>query len=234
MPSSVLYRPPPECGSFAEFHGLAAHRSLTEISPAAPADALAALGFALAWLKAADAGELIVISAPEFANAELGAAYAPGFLQFGLDLERLLWVRARTQKDALWSIEQSLRTPHTIALCLITPGAKPLSLVATRRLLLAAETHATRCVLLRLDQAGASAAWTRWSVRGASSQGVDRELGPPRFAVRVTRNRAGATGQNWLLEWNAHEHAFAERALDGAVAGAVGDRSVAPRQRRVS
>ncbi|MEQ1618594.1 MAG: hypothetical protein ABL883_09660 [Terricaulis sp.] len=232
MSPSTLYRAAPDGGSFAEFHAAAAHRSLTEIIPAAPADGAAAFGFALAWLKAGDAGGLVVISSPQVVAAELGAAYAPGLMQFGIDLGRLVWVRTRSQKDALWCTEQALRTPHATAFCVVTPTAKPLSLVATRRLLLAGETHATRCVLLRLDQAGASAAWTRLSVAAAPSQGAGRELGAPRFAVRLTRNRAGPTGQSWLLEWNAYALRIAERALDGAVAGATADRSADPRQRR--
>ncbi|MGE0828008.1 MAG: ImuA family protein [Hyphomonadaceae bacterium] len=188
------------------------------------------LGFALAWACVAAPESLILWATPETARGEDGVPYADGLAQFGVALDRLLTARSRTQEDALWAVEQGLRTPKTLALCAIAPSAKPLSLTATRRLLLAAETHNTRCVLLRFDRAGASAAWTRWIVSAAPSQGARRELGPPRFNVQLVRNRAGPSGQYWLLEWNAHEHAF--HTLDGAVAAAPADRPADARQRR--
>jgi protein ImuA len=119
-------------------------------------------------------------------------------------------------------------------ICTIAPSAKALSLTATRRLLLAAEKHATRCVLLRLDNAGASAAWMRWRIAAAPSRGEARELGPPAFTALLERNRAGPSGQSWRIEWNAHDRTFnaAEAALDGAVADAPVDRPVEARRRR--
>jgi protein ImuA len=211
--------------AFASLCAVAEAR-LVEVRPAAVGDEAAAFGFSLAWALAGPSEQLIFWVAPDHGLAESGMPHAEGFAQFGLDLERLLLVRTRAQADALWAAEQALTAPGACVLCVIAPAPKPLGLTATRRLLLTAEKHNSRCILLRLDTAGASAAWMRWDIAAAPSQGAGRELGAPSFHARLTRNRAGPTGQSWRLEWNAHEHAFhaAEAALDGDLAAALADR----------
>lgn len=181
---------------------------LIEVVPAAYGDHVAALGFALAWALMASKGGLIVWAAPEQDFFEDGLPNAEGLAQFGLPLERLLLVRAQSQKDALWATEQALSTPGVFALCAVTPSRKGLGLTETRRLLLAAEHHRTRCLLLRLDAAGSSAARARWRVSAAPSQGEENELGPPAFAVHLARNRAGPQNLSFNLRWSIHDHAF--------------------------
>jgi protein ImuA len=176
---------------------------------------------------------------PDAHLAEDGAPNVEGLAQFGLAPERLILARTHCQADALWAAEQALKLTSALALCVIAPTKKSLSLTATRRLLLNAETHKTRCVLLRLDSGGASAAWTRWRIAAASSQGAGRELGPPRFAAQLERNRAGPSDLSWSLNWNAHDHVFApdgapNREMDGAVAAASADRPAAPRPTRAA
>jgi protein ImuA len=191
---------------------------------------MAALGFALAWAQMLCPDGLMVWAAPEICCAEEGAPNAEGLAQFGLSLERLLIVRARTQGEALWAAEQALKVPRALTLATIAPAGKGVSLTATRRLLLAAEKHQTRAVLLRLDAAGASAAWMRWRIGAAPSRGADRELGAPAFVADLIRNRAGPASLRFLLDWSAHEHAFADRAMDGAASAAAPDRPAAPRR----
>lgn len=143
----------------------AAARPLAEIRPAAPGDAAGALGFALAWTAAADAGgtaPLLWIT-PEACLAEDGAPYAPGLAQFGYSLPRLLLVRTRAQQEAYWAAEQALVLPKARVLCTIERRGK-FPLVASRRLLLAAEKSGARCLLLRFDAACPSASWSRWRV----------------------------------------------------------------------
>jgi protein ImuA len=199
---------------------------LTEIMPASPGDHAAALGFALAWAVAAAKDSVIFWAAAERDFFEDGLPDAEGLAQYGVALDRLLMVRANCQMDALWAAEQALATPETIALCAISPGKKPLSLTATRRLLLTAERHKTRCILLRLDAAGASGAWSRWQVRAAPSPGEGRELGAPSFNAHLLRSRAGPSGQSFNLNWDSVNHAFrpADAAMDGAVAAAPAGR----------
>jgi protein ImuA len=199
---------------------------LTEIMPASPGDHAAALGFALAWAVATAQDSVIFWAAAERDFFEDGLPDAEGLAQYGVSLDRLLMARANSQIDVLWAAEQALGTPETIALCAISPSKKPLSLTATRRLLLTAERHKTRCILLRLDAAGASGAWSRWQVRAAPSAGEGRELGAPSFNAHLLRSRAGPSGMSFNLNWDSVNHAFrpTSAAMDGAVAAAPAGR----------
>jgi protein ImuA len=141
-------------------------------------------------------------------------------------------VRAKKREEALWAAEQGLSVPGGVVLCSLGAQGKPLELKATRRLLLLAERHGSRCILIKPED-GATAAWTRWRIEAAPSEGEARELGPPRFRATLTRNRTGPSGRAYLLEWNAHARAFAEcGAVAGDLAAASGDGSFATRQKR--
>ena len=228
---------------FTEACAAAARMPLTEVVPAAPGDHAAALGFALGWtsLGAADTGGMICWAEREFGFHEHGLPHAEGLLQYGIALDRLLVVRTEDQIDALWATEQALTAPGATVLCAVSAsggsGKKSLDLTATRRLLLAAEKNKTRCVLLRLDKTGASAAWTRWRIAAAPSIGAGRELGAPAFDATLDRNRAGASGQRWRLQWNATAHAFDTlpdslgTAVPGAVPAAPADRPLEAQRR---
>lgn len=228
--------------AFAAMQAAAAAAPLTEIIPATAGHGATALGFALAWVQTAASDGPVVWITPQAGLATGGGPHAEGVGQFGMALDRLLLVRPHTQADALWASEVALTIPHAVVLCIIAPTRKPLGLTATRRLLLAAERHRTRCVLLRLDAAGTSAAWTRWRIATLASQacspGLDafHELGPPAFAVQLERSRIGPAGLSWHLHWNAREHGFriARDAMDGAVAAALADRPGAAGWRRTA
>lgn len=204
----------------------AAPAPLTEIMPASPGDHAAALGFALSWAVAAAKDGVIFWAAAERDFFEDGLPDAEGLAQFGVGLDRLLMARTNCQMDALWAAEQALATPETIVICAISASKKPLNLTATRRLLLTAERHRTRCILLRLDAAGASAAWSRWRISAAPSAGEGRELGAPAFNAHLMRSRAGPSGMSFNLNWDSVNHAFrpADPAMDGAVAAAPAGR----------
>ena len=213
VPMPILSSPPHRAGGGIEtFHRAfqdAVARPVTEIVPASASDGAAALGFALGWGGPGTPDGLTLIAGPDFVNVELGSAYPPGLAQFGLDPARLVRVRTRTLKEALWASEQALGLSQARVLCLVPHDAR-LTLTATRRLHLAAEKSGARCVLLRFDPLSPSAAWTRWRVAAAPSHGDAGELGRPRFAVSLARRRSGESGQRWLLEWNAHDHAFTD------------------------
>lgn len=226
----VTEKAPPEL-TFEGLRKAIAPAPLMEVMPAAHGDHVSALGFALAWALMASEGGLIFWAAPEQDFFEDGLPNAEGLAQFGMPLERLLLVRAQSQQDALWATEQALSTPGIFALCAITPSKKGISLTETRRLLLAAEHYRTRCLLLRLDAAGSSAARARWRVSATPSKGEETELGPPAFAVHLARNRAGPHDLSFHLRWSVHDHAFhlmEDRiTLDGLVASETPSGSVA-------
>jgi len=196
----------------------AAARPVTEIVPATAGDEVTAFGFALAWCGAGVRDETVLIFATDDAHAEYGAPYPPGLCQFGLDAARLLHVRTHALKDGLWACEQALTLPRMRVLCIVPQNGR-MTLTATRRLHLAAEKSGASCVLLRFDPLSPSAAWTRWRVRAAPSHGGAAELGMPRFIATLVRRRNAPSGQSWLLEWNAHEHAFTEPQQISSAAG---------------
>src|SRR5262249_1624759 len=90
---------------------------------------------------------------------------------------------------------------------------------ATRRLLLFAERNGSRCLLVR-PLAEASAAWTRWRVAYAPSNGEPDEIGQPAFALELLRSRAGPAGARFIIDWNAHDRSFLERDVARALPAA--------------
>ncbi|WP_245636774.1 ImuA family protein [Azospirillum thiophilum] len=153
--------------------------------------------------------------------------YAPGLAAYGLTPDRLLAVRAVRTADALWAMEEALRCS---ALSAVLGEVSGLSLTASRRLQLAAESSGVTGLLLDLE-AGAlsgrrgggradgrrpeelSAAVTRWRLDTAPS--LDEEnvtfprpaggglpgLGEPRWTVALERCRGGRPGR-WTLSWD--------------------------------
>lgn len=206
-----------------------AAQPLHEIGPAGPGDEAAALGFGLGltagWAGAAG----IIWVGEEGVFAETGAPYPPGLAEFGIDLSRLIVVRARKREEALWAAEQGLGAPGAVVICALGPG-RALELKATRRLLLFAERSHARCLLLR-PPAEASAAWTRWRVSPAPSHAEARELGAPAYRIELTRNRAGPAGAIFTLDWNSNERAFTE-SVAGDLSAASGHGSADPRRAR--
>jgi len=201
---------------------------LVEMAPAAIGEEPAAIGFALAWARNAAPGRLIFWATPERMLAEHGAPYAEGLAEFGLDLGAVLIARTKTQTDALWAAEQALTLAGAFVLCTVAPSPKALDLVATRRLFLAAKNNKSRCALIRLDAARASAAQLRFEATSAPGERSAYGLAPPAFDVRLARNRAGPAGQVWRLQWCAHEHAFNTivQPLDGRLSALPADRPV--------
>ncbi|MEZ6022884.1 MAG: hypothetical protein R3C16_05605 [Hyphomonadaceae bacterium] len=190
-------RPASDSGGFSALLAAMASQPLHEIGPASVGADPAALGFALGlaagWVGSAG----LIWAGEEGVFAEDGAPYPPGLAAFGLDPARVLVVRAAKRDEALWAAEQGLAAPGAVVLCALTGGGKALELKATRRLLLFAEKNGSRCILLR-RAAEPSAAWTRWRVSPAPSVAEARELGPPAYAVELTRNRAGSAGARFL------------------------------------
>ena len=136
-----------------------------------------------------DAGKLVMLVAPPY------IPYAPAFVRHGVNISRLLVVRCRRQTDALWVMEQALRSGACAAVLAWAKGADERSL---RRLQLAAKEgglHNRRCwvVLFRpsrfRSQRSPAALWIR--LRSGRSAGVSMEIfknhgGRPReLEVRV-------------------------------------------------
>ena len=194
---------------------------LHDLYAATPADAVAvnAFGFG-AGLQAAD-GRIIVWGLHEMMGLEAGRPHGPGLHEMGLAPSDVLLVRAPDIQTLLVIGEEALRTPAVGAVLLSAWGeAKALSLTASRRLALAAETGGGTLFLARAAATPSpSAAETRWSVQAAASTPLEGEApGRPSFSATLLRRRGGGVQRSWTLEWDRDARSFREPApLSGAV-----------------
>ena len=199
---------------------------LHEVAASSHGDRPAAFGFIAALTAAALSARPgpAVLIASRRALADFGEPYGHGLAQLGLDVGRLLLVETRSDKDALWTLEDTLKSEARPAM-VAGAIAGQLDLTASRRLNLAAAPPATPLVLLRTAiAAGASAAATRWRIAAAPAA-RDRfgAFSSPRWRVELERCRNGRTGY-WLIEWNhvAHRFRLVEVVADRAPAQRAG------------
>jgi protein ImuA len=191
-----------------------------EIAPAEPADAIAALGFALALCArqlAREPGEALIAAAPG-----QPLPYGHGLAGLGLDPGRLLLLEAGSDAEVFRALEAALHARALTALIGLLRDGLPLK--PGRRLQLAAEGPAPPLLLiLRPASAGLpNGAATRWRIAAAPAA-RDRfgTLDRPRWRARLERCRNGRGG-DWLLEWDhaAHRlHLPEPLAGDAAAAG---------------
>jgi protein ImuA len=134
--------------------------------------------------------------------------FAPGLAGAGLHPDRLLFAEAG--KSVLPAMEEGLR--HTGLCAVVAELTGRLSLVASRRLQLAAEQTGVLAVLIRRSRGfddpvlkQPSAAVTRWRVAAlpsppALAHAPDTPgLGPARWRLNLTRNRGGEAA-SWIVE----------------------------------
>ncbi len=164
-------------------------------------DAGAAVGFAamLAARVANDAAGM-VLWCEGARTLDAGALYAPGLARFGLAPERVICVRARTDRDALWALEEGIGA----GLAAVVGEIGAVTLTESRRLQLAAEAAGVTALLLRPAAAAAvpSAALTRWrlgALPGATTPGMPG-VGRACWRAELFRCRGGAAGA-WEVEW---------------------------------
>jgi protein ImuA len=197
----------------SEFKGLLekmANQPLHELCPVGAGAETAAVGFALALAASWTGTPGVIWAGEEGVFAEDGAPYPIGLTQYGHDPTKLIVIRTQKREEALWAAEQGLAARGAVVICALSGRGKPLDLKATRRLLLFAERNGSRCLLVR-PLTEASAAWTRWRIDYAPSNGEPDEIGQPAFAVELLRSRAGPAGARFIVDWNAHDRSFLER-----------------------
>ena len=162
----------------------------------------AGLGFFLA--RHAGAGSrLIALVATRNWEAERGRLMARGAHTFGIAPERLLLVRPKTASEALWALEEVLRSG---AADLAIGAVGEASLTQTRRLDMAAREAGAGCALIRVGAGPLplSAARRRWRIEprpSARDPWDARAPGRPGFRAALERRRDGPPG-SWDLEWN--------------------------------
>jgi protein ImuA len=198
---------------------------LHEVAAARESEMAAATGFMLPLVAWAAGRRAVAWIADDRTIAENGTFYGPGFDFFGLGPEQLTCIAVPHERDVFWAMEEALRCRALGAVIGELRGARRTDLTASRRLSLAAgHGNATAFLLRASPTAQPLAAVTRWVIGTAPSAPRPHELGPPRFAARLTRNRRGNIG-SWLLEWNSVCQRFDIAAADRQpVAGADDDR----------
>jgi protein ImuA len=173
---------------------------LEEAAAAQPADAAAALAFALARLAAVpDRRPLVLVTTAAWLR-ERGRPFARGLAGWGAGAERLVWVRAEKEDQALWALEEALKSGAAAAgLATVEHPA----FVATRRLEFAARAGGALGVLVRAGPAeDLSAARRRWRIAARPSvPGMFDAAAPGRVRLRaeLVRRRDGPPG-GWDLE----------------------------------
>jgi protein ImuA len=203
-------------------------RVIHEMSPCKPLHLGAATGFALglcaSFLHQRKAAGLAWIS-EDFALAEAGLPYGPGLEFFGLPLNSFLFVRAADRKEALWAMEESLRSPALGAVVMELASSSVFPLSASRRLALAAgQGTGLGLVLHHKPNQLASTAYTRWEIGGhASLPDEFGGLGRTSFFLSLSKNRRGPLGQ-WAATWNPHDKTFSATAHARAVVSPISDR----------
>jgi protein ImuA len=126
--------------------------------------------------------------------------YAAGLAAYGLTPQRLIAVRARTEAEVLWAMEEALRCRGPAAVLGETGGV---DLTAGRRLQLAAEAGGGTGLLLLTGakKAPAGGAVTRWRVTGFPGRPEGPGVGAERWRIELQRSRGGRTGE-WIVERN--------------------------------
>jgi protein ImuA len=179
----------------------------------------AAAGFAAALLGRLGHGDASLLWCRVTAR-ETGLPYAPGLERFGMTSRQIVFVEARRGDDALWAMEEGLRSGGVAA---VYGEGVTLDLTTSRRLQLAAEASG-RCALALLTSRRAppvTAATTRWRVTTLPSLACDG--GKPRWRIELVRCRGGNPNR-WMVEWDdaAHRFDLAAPLVDGLLATSAG------------
>jgi protein ImuA len=148
----------------------------------------------------------------DFTEIESGALSMSGLAELGLDPRFLVTVRAADVDTALRTAADALACDAVGVVVLEVWGeARPLDLVASRKLTLAAQASGVTGLLLRVAaEPLPSTAETRWIVRAAHSPPASA-WGAPVFDAQLVRNRHGPVGR-WIMEWKCDECLFSKPA----------------------
>ena len=172
---------------------------LEEVAAAQPADWGAAFAFALDRIAAHADPRPVALVITKAWMRERGRPYARGLARLGADPQRLILVSADRDAQALWALEEALKSGAVAGAIGTIEHA---DFVAGRRLDFAARAGKACGVLLRAKAADdLSAARVRWRI-GALPSLPDRldprAPGPMRWRAEVVRRRDGTPA---VFEW---------------------------------
>jgi cell division inhibitor SulA len=114
--------------------------------------------------------------------------YAPALAELGIDLGKVLLVRPKTHVDALWTLEQSVKS-GAVSVALAWLDEPKLSVKDIRRLKLATRRGGTLAVLFRPDTAARRQSMAELRIQ------LHRSPAPDRLRVEILKRRGG-----WAIE----------------------------------
>ncbi len=193
----------------------------------------AAAGFMVALLARVALARPIIFVLSGYGVGQYGRPYGHGLNALGLDPSRIVLVETAQRNDALWAIEEALRSGAPSA---VAGAIDKLDLKLSQRLHLAAVDAGLPLFLLRpAEMLEASASATRWRV-GPAPAARDR-FGlflRPRWHLLLERCRNGRAGE-WTVEYDhvAHRFSLAAALADPAFSRGAGEKAAArfPRER---
>lgn len=200
---------------------------LHEVFAPGPADAAAALGFALGrardFITPARPGLLILQLRAEL--QEGGVPYAPGLDGMGFDPAIVTFIQANSVIELLWALEEALacRAVGAVVADLAGPH-REMDFTVSRRLALRAASAGVSVFLVCVSKGReASAARYRWRVAPAFSGAVPfdaRAPGPPRWRVVLEKGQlgerrpTGLEGETQIVDWTKNGLVLADITKD--------------------
>jgi protein ImuA len=180
--------------------------ALHEVAPETDSDLPAAFGFAVAILGRMPRGLLLLVASPRGFSRN-SRPHGHGLNGLGFDPARVILVETANETQALWAVEEALRSAAPAAVAGMI-GAK-LDFRTGQRLHLAAGDSGVPLVLLRpADALGTTVAMTRWRVASiAAARDRFGLIARWRWRVRLERCRNGRVGE-WLVEFDHAAHRF--------------------------
>lgn len=168
--------------------------ALHELLYAAPEDGAASTGFLAGLLGGLMKKGPVVWVSPRH------CVFPPALKQFGMDPESVLFIEERNEKQALWVVEEAMKSAAVSA---VVGELRELDFTASRRMQLAMEQSGVTGFLLRRQPRNLATAFVaRWQVRSLPSRTPEGlpGVGFARWEVELLKVRNGQPGR-WELEW---------------------------------
>jgi protein ImuA len=160
----------------------------------------------------------------DFSALPCGRISPVGFLELGINPNRLILLRASAPLKALRAAADSISCKALgVVLLELWGESKAIDFIASRRLTLAAARSGTTVILLRIAASPrVSTAETRWMIEPGPSRGED--WGNPIFSATLLRNRHGRIAC-FSMEWSCDECIFREPTNSRLVVSDAADRA---------
>lgn len=137
--------------------------------------------------------------------------FPPSFKTFGIDPDRILFVKTSNEKESMWVLEEALKCG---ALTVVVSELCDLTFTASRRLQLAVEQSKVTGFVLRhkYKKHSTNACVSRWQVSLLPTDSIDDlpGIGFPKWKVELLRIRNGYPN-TWNVQWNNGEFSISSQ-----------------------